>query len=196
MSKIVFQDTHIPGLKLITPFVAADHRGWFLKCFEKGEFEKNGIRGQVSESFESFSKKGVIRGMHYQMGEYAQAKLVRVLLGEVFDVCVDLRPQSPTFGQWTGEFLSEQNHKAFYIEKGLAHGFLTISENALMSYTCFGAFTPEQESGIRYDDPTLGIVWPLSNGIQVIQSDRDANLQTFNEYCASIEAPVNNGGCK
>ena len=133
MNKIKFQDTHIQGLKLITPFVAEDHRGWFLKCFEKGEFERRGIGGQASESFESYSKKGVIRGLHYQMGEHAQAKLVRVLLGEVFDVCVDLRPQSPTFGKWAGEYLSEQNHKAFYIEKGLAHGFFTISETALMS---------------------------------------------------------------
>lgn len=187
MGKIIFKDTRISGLKLIAPFIAEDNRGWFLKCFEKGEFEKNGIGGQVSESFESCSKKGVVRGLHYQTGEYAQAKLVRVLSGEVFDVCVDLRPQSPTFGKWVGEYLSEQNHKAFYIEKGLAHGFLTISESALMSYTCFGAFAPGYENGIRYDDPVLNIEWPLSNDIRVIQSERDVNLQTFSEYCASIE---------
>lgn len=182
MAKIDFQNTKLEGLKIVMPFYAEDHRGFFMKAYEKGIFAEQGICTDIAETFESFSKKGVVRGLHFQNGEDAQAKLVRVLAGEVYDVCVDIRPHSPTFGMWVGAYLSEENHKAFYMEKGFAHGFLVTGESALMSYTCCGAFNQGGESGIRYDDPDLGIRWPIPDGTTVIQSDRDARLQSFQEY--------------
>lgn len=182
MAKINFRDTKIQGLKIVEPFVAADNRGYFMKAFEASIFAEAGIDTSVSETFESFSKHNVVRGMHFQLGDTAQAKLVRVLSGEVYDVCVDIRPDSLTFGQWVGEYLSAENHKAFYLEKGLAHGFLVTSENALMSYTCTGAHSATGESGIRWNDPDLAITWPVDDAAEIIISDRDAALQSFREY--------------
>ena len=184
MAKIDFIDTKLSGLKLVVPFYVEDNRGFFMKSYEKQLFKMAGIETDIAETFESFSKHGVVRGLHFQPGENAQSKLVRVLSGEVFDVCVDIRPESETFGQWVGEYLNADNHKAFFIPKGFAHGFVVTSESALMSYTCSGAYNQGVESGIFYKDPDLNIEWPLE-GISVIQSDKDSKLQSFKEYCAS-----------
>lgn len=185
MAKINFEETKLKGLRIVTPFYAEDNRGFFLKAFEKQIFEDAGIVTDISETFESFSKKGVVRGLHFQIGENAQAKLVRVLQGEVYDVCVDIRPESDTFGEWVGTFLSADNHKAFYMEKGFAHGFLVTSESALMSYTVSGPFNQSGESGIYYKDEVINIGWPEVN-VAIIQSERDAKLQSFKEYCRSV----------
>lgn len=185
MAKIKVEDTTLKGLKIITPFYAEDNRGYFLKAFEKNDFKEFGIDVDISETFESFSVKGVIRGLHFQTGEFAQAKLVRVLSGEVYDVCVDIRPESETFGQWFGMYLSSENHKAFYMEKGFAHGFLVVSDSALMSYTVSGVHSNSGESGIFYKDEDLKIDWPVKD-LKVILSDRDAQLDTFKKYCERI----------
>ena len=186
MSKISFIDTEIKGLKIVVPFFAEDNRGFFMKAYAKDLFKEEGIETDIAETFESYSLHGVIRGMHFQTGENAQSKLVRVLSGEVFDVCVDIRPNSETFGKWIGEYLSSENHKAFYIPKGFAHGFLVTSNSALMSYTCSGAYNQGGESGIRYDDMDLNISWPL-DGVSVIQSERDASLPSFQDYIKSLK---------
>lgn len=185
MAKIDFIDTEIEGLTIVVPFLAEDNRGFFMKAYEKQLFKEAGIDTDIAETFESYSKHGVVRGLHFQPGEEAQSKLVRVLSGEVFDVCVDIRPESKSFGKWVGEYLSGDNHKAFFIPKGFAHGFIVTSDAALMSYTCSGAYNQGGESGIFYKDPDLKIDWPLA-GITVIQSEKDAKLQSFQEYCASI----------
>ncbi len=190
MSKIIFKDTEIEGLKIVVPFYSADNRGYFLKAFEKRLFAESGVSTDISETFESFSKRGVVRGLHFQLGDTAQAKLVRVLLGEVYDVCVDIRPGSKTFGHWVGAYLNSENHKAFYMEKGFAHGFLVTSDTALMSYTCSGSFSQGGESGIYYADKDLNIDWPIADDMMIIQSDRDASLQSFKEYCKGVKLAV------
>ena len=150
MAKINFLDTKIEGLKIVVPFFSEDDRGYFLKAYEKEVFNEAGIETDIAETFESFSKRGVVRGLHFQKGESAQSKLVRVLSGEVYDVCVDIRPESTTYGQWVGEYLSGENHKAFFIPKGFAHSFMVTGEHALMSYTCSGAYRQGSEGGIYY----------------------------------------------
>ena len=184
MAQLEFYDTKLSGLKIVRPFLAEDKRGFFMKAFEKSVFEQLGYENDISETFESYSVKGVIRGLHFQTGAYAQAKLVRVLRGEVFDVCVDIRKDSPTSGEYIGEYLNEDNHKALYIPRGFAHGFLATKE-ALMSYTCIGAHQPGAENGIIYNDPDLGIKWPLTN-MEVIISDRDMQLKSFRQYQESV----------
>ena len=185
MAKIDFIDTKLAGLKIVVPFYAEDNRGYFIKAYERQLFKEARIETDIAETLESYSKRGVVRGLHFQPGESAQSKLVRVLSGEVFDVCVDIRPGSETFGEWVGEYLSGDNHKAFFIPKGFAHGFIVTSDDALMSYTCSGAYNQGGESGIFYNDPDLKIDWPLAE-ITVIQSEKDAKLQSFQEYCDSI----------
>ena len=178
MAKINFINTKLEGLKIVVPFYVKDNRGYFLKAYEKEVFREAGIETDISETFESFSNRGVVRGLHFQPGENAQSKVVRVLSGELYDVCVDIRPESRTFGQWAGEYLSGENHKAFFIPKGFAHGFIVTGEYALMSYTCSGAYSRAGESGIYYADPDLKIDWPVGN-LKVILSERDAKLQSF-----------------
>lgn len=185
MGKINFEDTTLDGLKIITPFYEEDRRGYFLKAFEKDLFIEAGVNTDISETFESYSVKGVVRGLHFQKGENAQAKLVRVLAGEVYDVCVDIRPSSPTFGMSFGVYLSGDNHKALYIDKGFAHGFVVTGDYALMSYTVSGKHNTDGESGIYYGDKDLNINWP-TDGLNIIQSERDSKLQSFKEYCDSL----------
>lgn len=181
MGTISLIDTKINGLKIVAPFYAEDDRGYFIKAYQKEAFREAGIDTDITETFESFSKRGVVRGLHFQLGEDAQSKLVRVLSGQVYDVCVDIRPDSASFGRWVGAYLSGENHKAFYIPKGFAHGFLVTGEHALMSYSCSGAYKQDQESGIYYLDPDLHIDWPIGD-LDIIQSEKDAKLQSFREY--------------
>lgn len=188
MEPFQFEQTPLEGLFVVRPFMAEDQRGYFLKSYEKRIFQENGIETDIFEDFESFSVKGVVRGLHFQYGE-AQSKLVRAITGRICDVAVDIRPESATFSQWFSVTLTGENHKALFVPKGFAHGFLVLSDSALVSYKCSGAFNPEGDSGICWNDATIGINWPLAEigGVEnVITSSKDAALQTLEQYKNSI----------
>ncbi|EJL58073.1 dTDP-4-dehydrorhamnose 3,5-epimerase [Rhizobium sp. CF122] len=153
-------DTTIPDVKIIEPAVFSDDRGFFFESFNQRKFEA-AIGRSVSfvQDNHSRSTQGVLRGLHYQLEPHAQAKLVRVSLGAVFDVAVDIRRSSPTFGQWAGALLSAENKRQFWIPEGFAHGFVTISEQAEFLYKTTNYYAPESDRGIRWDDPVIGIDW-------------------------------------
>ena len=171
-------ETPIPGLLIIEPRVFADDRGYFFESYNESNFEKNGLVYRYVQDNESKSHHGVIRGLHYQLEPYAQTKLIRVIRGTVYDVAVDLRKGSPTFGKWYGLEVSATNKKQFYIPKGFAHGFSVLSEYAIFSYKCDNFYNPASERGIRYDDSSLGIDWRLTETEAVI-SERDKQLPFF-----------------
>lgn len=183
MDRFLFEKDRIDGLILVTPFLAKDKRGYFLKCFENSIFENNDIKMKISEVNESESRKGVLRGLHFQK-KFPQAKIVRVEHGEIYDVAVDLRRSSETFGKWKGVRLSRDNRNMLYIPKGFAHGFLTLSETAVVSYLFDEEYVPADEGGIMWNDKTLAINWPLDEINEVILSDRDSNHPGFYEYCS------------
>lgn len=178
-SGISIESQEIDGLKIVTPFYAEDERGYFLKDFERNVYKSLGLENSLSENFLTKSKKGVIRGLHFQINR-PQIKLVSVLQGEVLDVAVDLRKDSNSFGKWKMVTLSEDNHKVFYIPAGFAHGFQVLSDSALVSYKCIGDYDTETDTGIVYNDKELNIIW--SNDCEVIMSQKDRNLMTFNEF--------------
>lgn len=180
MQKFNYEETSIEGLKIVYPIIAEDSRGYFLKSFEKKSMEKIGIVMNVSEINESMSSKGVIRGIHFQK-EHPQAKLIRVEEGEIFDVAVDLRKESISFGNWVGVRLSKINKKMFYLPKGFGHGFLTLSDTAIITYTCDGDYLPNDEVGIRWDDTSLKINWPLQEVPDIILSDKDKKWPHFED---------------
>lgn len=165
-------ETPIPGLLIIEPRVFADERGYFFESFSETKFEKEGLVSGFVQDNESKSSYGVIRGLHYQLAPYAQTKLIRVVRGTVYDVAVDLREGSPTFGQWHGVIVSDSNKIQYYIPKGFAHGFSVLSEYAIFSYKCDAFYNPAAERGIRFDDPALNIDWRLPAELAVI-SDKD-----------------------
>lgn len=173
-------ETPIPGLLIIEPRVFADERGYFFESFNEAAFEKNGLVSCYLQDNESKSQRGVIRGLHYQLAPYAQTKLVRVIQGSVYDVAVDLRQGSPTFGQWYGLEISAENKKQLYIPKGFAHGFSVLSEHAIFSYKCDNLYHPASERGIRFDDPQLGIDWQINEADAVI-SGKDLHNPAFAE---------------
>lgn len=149
----------IEGLKIITPTVHGDNRGYFLETYNKREFFEAGIDVEFVQDNQSASKKGVLRGLHFQK-EFPQDKLVRVIKGEVFDVAVDIRKDSKTFGKWFGVFLSEENKKQFFIPKNFAHGFLVLSDYAEFCYKCSDLWHPNDEGGLAWNDPEVAIKWP------------------------------------
>lgn len=151
--------TPIKDLVVIEPKVFGDERGYFYEAYNKNTFHELGLDYDFVQDNQSFSRKGVLRGLHFQK-QFPQAKLVRVIEGEVFDVAVDLRKDSPTFGKWYGVTLSGENKKMFMIPRGFAHGFLVLSENAVFSYKCDDFYHPNDEGGIIYNDPDIGIEWP------------------------------------
>ena len=163
----------IEGLKVIEPAVFGDARGYFMETYNYNDFAEAGIDCQFVQDNQSASKKGVLRGLHFQIN-YPQDKLVRVVSGEVFDVAVDLRPGSKTYGKWFGIELSEENRKQLYIPEGFAHGFLVLSENAEFCYKCTDFYYPGDEGGIAWNDPTLGIQWPEIEGEYQL-SEKDKN---------------------
>ncbi len=175
---ITCRDGKISGLKIITPFYVEDNRGYFLKNVEKDIFNQFGIKMDIYEEFETYSKKNVIRGLHFQTCN-PQGKLVSAIKGMILDVAVDLRKNSPTFGQWEGVLLSEKNHEAFWIPAGFAHGFKVISEDALVSYKCVGKFLAEYDTGIRWNDSDIGIDWGID---APIVSTKDAGLMSLEEF--------------
>ncbi|MCR5675572.1 MAG: dTDP-4-dehydrorhamnose 3,5-epimerase [Lachnospiraceae bacterium] len=162
----------ISGLKVITPKVFGDARGYFMETWNEKEFNEAGITDRFVQDNQSFSSRGVLRGLHFQK-QFSQAKLVRVLSGEVFDVAVDIRNGSPTFGKYFGVLLSAENKKQFFIPKNFAHGFLVVSETAEFAYKCTEFYHPEDESGILWNDPRIGIDWPIPEGTEPVLSDRD-----------------------
>lgn len=154
-------ETPIPGLLIIEPRVFADERGYFFESFSESKFAENGLVSKFVQDNESKSHQGVIRGLHYQLAPFAQTKLIRVIRGTVYDVAVDLREGSPTFGLWYGLEVSASKKNQFYIPKGFAHGFSVLSEYAIFSYKCDEFYNPSAERGIRLDDPTLNVDWKV-----------------------------------
>lgn len=187
MQNFSFCMTSIEHLMLIEPMLVKDQRGYFSKVFEKQIFAEHNIHIAPYEELLSCSQKGVLRGMHFQR-EYSQDKLVRVLHGKVFDVAVDLRYHSPTFGKWEGFFLSAENRNMLYIPKGFAHGFLSLEDNTLFSYLCGDRYDPVSDGGIRWNDPDIGINWPLEQVDKIILSDKDQKLPIFAQFCSEHEA--------
>ncbi|AEJ19472.1 dTDP-4-dehydrorhamnose 3,5-epimerase [Gracilinema caldarium] len=165
----------IEGLFIIQPKVFGDARGYFLESFNERDFHDAGLTMRFVQDNQSFSRKGVLRGLHFQK-KHPQGKLVRVIQGEVYDVAVDIRPGSSTFGHYYGLILSGEQHNQFYIPPGFAHGFVVLSETALFAYKCTDYYHPEDEGGIRWNDPELAIPWPLTD-VQV--SAKDAQLPYF-----------------
>ena len=175
-------ETKLKGCFVLEPTVFKDNRGYFFESFNQNTFNK--IIGKTIDFVqdnESFSKRGTLRGLHLQTGDYAQAKLVRVIQGRVLDVVVDLRKDSPTFGEHFSIELSEDNKRQLFVPKGFAHGFIVLSETAIFSYKCDNFYNKASERGIRYDDPSLGIDWWLPAN-EFIVSDKDLVLPTFKEY--------------
>ena len=165
-------DTAIPDVKIIEPTVFADDRGFFFESFSQVKFEAAiGRSAAFVQDNHSRSGKGVLRGLHYQLPPRAQAKLVRVVIGEVYDVAVDIRRSSPTFGQWVGVLLSEENKRQFGIPEGFAHGFLTLSDRVEFLYKTTDYYAPESDRGIRWDDPTLAIDWKAVGALTLSAKD-------------------------
>lgn len=181
MGQIKVETCEIEGLKIITPQVHGDARGYFMETYQYNEFQEAGIPVIFVQDNQSASRKGVLRGLHFQK-EFPQDKLVRVIRGEVFDVAVDLREGSPTFGKWYGIVLSEENKKQFFIPKNFAHGFLVLSDYAEFCYKCSDFYHPGDEGGLAYDDPEIGIEWPISQDMELILSERDTRWEGIAAY--------------
>ncbi|MBQ9266104.1 MAG: dTDP-4-dehydrorhamnose 3,5-epimerase [Bacilli bacterium] len=166
-----FIKTEIEGVVIIDPKVFGDNRGYFMETYNENEFKANGLNYVFVQDNQSKSKKGVLRGLHFQK-THPQAKLVRVLEGEVYDVAVDLRKNSPTYGKYVGVVLSGENKRQFMIPRGFAHGFVVLSETATFTYKCDDFYHPEDEGGLMYNDPDIGIEWPQIDG-EILLSEKD-----------------------
>lgn len=168
----VISNPLIPDVKTIIPQVFGDSRGWFVEQYNAERYKAAGITADFVQDNESFSSKGVVRGLHWQAAPYTQAKLVRVIRGAVWDVAVDIRKGSPTFGKYVSEILTAENHKQFYIPRGFAHGFIVLEDNTLFSYKCDNLYHPEADRGLKFDDPALGIEWPKLD-VEIMLSAKD-----------------------
>lgn len=181
MGKITVETCEIEGLKVITPAVFGDARGYFMETYHYQAYREAGIDEVFVQDNQSASKKGVLRGLHFQI-DYPQAKLVRVVSGEVYDVAVDLRDGSPTFGKWHGVLLSADNKKQFYIPKNFAHGFLVLSDYAEFAYKCTDFYHPNDEGGLLWSDPDIGVAWPIPEGMEPILSEKDTKWKGIADY--------------
>ena len=187
IQKFEFGELELKGAYLIKPFCATDERGALIKDYNIGVFESNGISHDLKEVFYTISKKGVIRAIHFQLG-HQQPKLVRCISGHVYDVIVDLRPDSPTFGKWLGFDLSGENMNELYVPAFFGHGYLVL-EDSVVSYKCAETFYAEGDSGIAYDDPDIAVNWPfelIGGKDKLIISEKDKSLMSFNEYKKTI----------
>ena len=174
-----FEKTSLEGVVIIKPQVFGDSRGYFMETYKKEMFAEAGIGGEFVQDNESSSTKGVLRGLHFQK-EHTQGKLVRVTRGTVFDVAVDVRPGSATFGKWTGVVLSEENRQMFYVPEGFAHGFLVLSDEARFVYKCTDVYDPKSEGGIPWNDPDIGVEWPALD-CEYKTSEKDSAHPGFRE---------------
>lgn len=181
MGNFNFIKTEIDGMFIIEPTVFGDDRGYFLETYHYDEFKKAGIDAVFVQDNQSKSKRGVLRGLHFQT-KRPQGKLVRVIKGEVFDVGVDLRKNSPTFGKWVGAVLSDENKRQLYIPAGFAHGFLVLSDEAEFVYKCTDFYDPENEGGIIYNDPNININWPISDDMEILLSQKDRALPSLKSF--------------
>jgi dTDP-4-dehydrorhamnose 3,5-epimerase len=176
-----FMDTPLAGLKVYQPRVFEDERGYFFEAYHQRVFESAGIDASFVQDNQARSAYGVVRGLHYQVGEFAQAKLVRVTEGEVLDVVVDIRPDSPTYGQWFSLRLSAANKRQLFVPRGFAHGYAVLSPTAVFFYKCDNFYSKENEGGIRYDDPSIGIDWEIPEGERIL-SEKDKGLPLFAQH--------------
>jgi dTDP-4-dehydrorhamnose 3,5-epimerase len=175
-------DTKIPEVKIIEPDVFGDERGFFMETWNQKEFEEK-VSGKPTvfvQDNHSKSKKNILRGLHYQT-ENTQGKLVRVISGEVFDVAVDIRQNSSTFGQWVGVYLSEENKRQLWVPEGFAHGFYVTSESAEFIYKCTDYYNPEAEKSIAWDDPSLNVNWPIDKACKPLLSEKDSVAKLFSQ---------------
>lgn len=172
MGKITVETCEIEGLKVITPAVFGDERGYFMETYNYNDYKEAGLDMEFVQDNQSMSKKGVLRGLHFQIN-FPQDKLVRVVSGEVFDVAVDLREGSKTYGKWFGVVLSAENKKQFFIPKNFAHGFVVLSDTAEFAYKCTDFYHPNDEGGLAWNDPEIGVKWPIPADMQLIISDKD-----------------------
>ncbi|MDR1813917.1 MAG: dTDP-4-dehydrorhamnose 3,5-epimerase [Tannerella sp.] len=177
-----FIKTDIEGLWIIEPKVFGDERGYFMETYKTAEFEEHAGRVRFIQDNESCSSKGVLRGLHFQAEPYSQAKLVRVIIGSVLDVAVDIRPNSPSYGKHVAVELSGENKRQLFIPRGFAHGFYVLSDTAVFAYKVDNQYVPSAEKCIRYDDPTLNINWRIKSGDKVIVSPKDQNGMTIKDY--------------
>lgn len=176
---MIFTPTTLKDCFIIEPNVINDERGYFMESFNEAKFEAGtGIKAHFVQDNQSYSTRGVLRGLHYQAGQYAQAKLVRVLEGAVLDVAVDIRPESETYGEHVAVMLSAENKKQLYIPRGFAHGFLVLSPTATFFYKCDNLYNKESEGGIIYNDPAIGIDWGMATDDLII-SEKDTALPTL-----------------
>ena len=184
MGNFSFHETKIKGVYVIDVKTYGDNRGYFMETYKESEFVDAGLNYNFIQDNQSSSKKGVLRGLHFQK-KFPQAKLVRVLAGEVFDVAVDLRKDSATYGQWVGVLLSGENHKQFMIPRGFAHGFVVVSDYAEFAYKCDEVYHPEDEGGLAWDDPDVNIEWPDVG--EIILSEKDKVNPTLAESMMEFE---------
>jgi len=172
MGKFNFIETRLAGLYIVEPHIHRDARGYFMESYNRADFHNAGLTMNFVQDNESRSSCGVLRGMHFQIN-HPQGKLVRVTSGEVYDVAVDIRPDSPTYKQWEGVYLSAENKRQFYIPPGFAHGFLVTSDEAEFCYKCSEFYRPDDEGSLKWNDPEVNIDWPIPDGMEVILSTKD-----------------------
>ena len=186
MGKIKVTSCDIEGLYVIEPTVFKDERGYFVETYNQNDFKEAGLNMVFVQDNQSMSVKGVLRGLHYQK-QYPQGKLVRAVRGTVFDVAVDLRTGSETYGKWFGVVLSAENKKQFYIPEGFAHGFLVLSDEAEFAYKCTDFYHPDDEGGIAYNTPDIGVEWPIPEGMELTLSEKDTKWGTLEQYMKEKE---------
>lgn len=174
---MIFKETKLKDARIIDIKKYEDERGFFARAWCQEEFEAHGLVSRVVQANISFNKhKGTLRGMHFQVAPYAETKLVRCTRGAIYDAIIDLRPESPSYGEWLGVELTAENYRMLYVPKGFAHGFQTLADNVEVTYQVSQFYTPQAEGGIRYDDPAFGIQWPLA---VTVMSEKDKNWPDY-----------------
>ena len=191
MGKFKFIETGIEGLVIVEPTVFGDNRGYFMETYNYNEFAAAGLDMVFVQDNQSKSKKGVLRGLHFQK-KNPQGKLVRAVRGEVYDVAVDLRKGSKTYGKWYGVLLSEENKRQFYVPEGFAHGFLVMTDTAEFVYKCTRFYDPTDEGGLMWNDPDVGVEWPIQEGMEILLSEKDKKNTAFRD----LESPFDAGKIK
>lgn len=180
-----FTDTSIEGVVIVDVKSYGDDRGYFMETYKRPDFVAGGIDVEFVQDNQSSSTKGVLRGLHFQI-DHPQSKLVRVVSGEVFDVAVDLRPGSATYGKWEGVVLSAENRRQFFVPRGFAHGFLVLSDVAEFCYKCDDVYHPNDEGGLMWNDPEIGIAWPIPEGMELVLSEKDQAHPTLAMLAAEL----------